>query len=84
LIAVAANFFTMASSSLRSLSFKFEEYRRIWVRKRSSSSVRVWVWNWCPRVSSMKNCEMGISSAMAIFDSVSREGTVWPFSTRER
>jgi hypothetical protein len=34
--------------------------------------------------SSAKNWAMGRSSARAIFERVSSEGTVWPFSTRER
>ena len=33
---------------------------------------------------SEKNCESGSSMAPAIFESVSSEGMVWPFSTRER
>lgn len=33
-----AIFLTMASTSLRSLSFKLTEYRRIWLKKRTSSS----------------------------------------------
>ncbi len=37
-LAVAAIFLTMARTSLRSLSLRFEEYRRIWERKRTSSS----------------------------------------------
>src|SRR5436190_13433555 len=34
-----AIFFTMAITSLRSLSFKLGEYLRIWARKRTSSSL---------------------------------------------
>ena len=33
---------------------------------------------------SEKNCDSAISMAPAIFDKVSSEGMVWPFSTRER
>ena len=35
---LAAIFLTMASTSLRSLSFRLTAYRRIWLRKRTSSS----------------------------------------------
>ena len=42
------------------------------------------VLSWRPSESSAKNWAMGRSSARAIFDSVSSEGTVCPFSTRER
>jgi hypothetical protein len=33
-----AIFLTIASTSFRSLSFRLAEYRRIWLRKRTSSS----------------------------------------------
>jgi hypothetical protein len=36
--ALAAIFLTMARTSLRSLSFRLTEYRRIWLRNRTSSS----------------------------------------------
>src|SRR5437879_4747337 len=82
--ALDAIFFTIASTSFRSLSFRFAEYRRIWLRKRTSSSERCGSPLWPFLLPSEKNCDNAKSIAPAIFASVSSEGMVWPFSTRDR
>src|SRR5512133_1134935 len=67
---LAAIFLTIASTSLRSLSLRLDEYRRIWLRNRTSSSLS------CGRPldpllfpDSEKNCESGSSIAPAILAS---------------